>query len=401
MTMDAKPAERITLGPMAARAKNDLLVCLSHLRWNFVYQRPQHLMTRAADHCDVLFWEEPVFEEADAHLRIETLPGGLEVGTPVLPLGTSPGQARDMQRSMLDDAIAHRRRGNLLLWYYTPMALEFSSHLQADTCVYDCMDELSAFRGAPPEMLSREAELLSRADLVFTGGRSLYEAKRGRHDDIHAFPSSIDKAHFEQARAYGGDEPDDQALIARPRIGFCGVIDERMDLGLLAGLADLEPGWQFVMIGPVVKIDPHELPRRPNIHWLGMKTYAALPAYIAGWDLAFMPFALNEATRFISPTKTPEFLAAGLPVVSTAIRDVVQPYGEAGLVGIADDPASMRERISQALTGERRGRLAEVDRFLAGMSWDRTFSDMHALMRTVRRPPAAGLPARPERVPHV
>ena len=389
MTRLGTRIEILGLPAMPEKPGRHLLLCLSHLRWNFVWQRPQHLMTRAARHYDVIYWEEPVHEDGAAHLRQERVADGITVMIPVLPHGLSAREAAEAQRRMLDATLATWSSRSLTFWYYTPMALAFSDHLAADLCIYDCMDELSAFRGAPPEMLERERDLLARADLVFTGGRSLYEAKRDRHPDVHAFASSIDKEHFGQARGLSrGADPADQKAIPHPRLGFCGVIDERMDIDLLAGLAAAEPDWHFVMLGPVVKIDPASLPRPANIHWLGMKTYTELPAYIAGWDAALMPFALNEATRFISPTKTPEFLAAGIPVVSTPIRDVMQPYGEAGLVGIAGDITAMRKQIGLAMRRPRRAWLAKVDRFLADMSWDRTFADMRALMtgRDIPRP---------------
>ena len=176
--------------------------------------------------------------------------------------------------------------------------------------------------------------MLARADLVFTGGQSLYEAKRGQHPRVFAFPSSVDAAHFARARR-ATDDPADQAAIPHPRLGFFGVIDERMDLDLLAAIADARPDWHLVIIGPVVKVDPASYRERANIHYLGKKDYQELPGYLAGWDVALLPFAINESTRFISPTKTPEYLAAGKPVVSTPIRDVVRPYGMRGLVHIA------------------------------------------------------------------
>ena len=244
---------------------------------------------------------------------------GVNVGTPVLPEGCTPSSATVLQRRLLDEFLRRRPPGKIALWYYTPMALPFSMHVHPDICIYDNMDELSAFRGASPRLIELERRLFQRADVVFTGGQSLFEAKRDRHRNIHAFPSSIDAVHFRAARLKRPD-PDDQAPIARPRLGFFGVIDERLDTHLLARAAAIKPEWQFVVIGPVVKIDPATLPHRPNIHWLGGKSYDQLPAYLAGWNLGIMPFALNELTRFISPTKTPEFLAAGLPVVSTRHR---------------------------------------------------------------------------------
>jgi UDP-galactopyranose mutase len=244
------------------------------------------------------------------------------------------------------------------------------------------MDELSAFKNAPAALREREAELFKRADLVFTGGQSLYEAKRHQHHSIHAFPSSIDAPHFMQARAMV-DERADQREIPHPRIGFFGVIDERMDIDLLAGVADLRPDWHLVIIGPVVKIDENDLPRRDNIHYLGGKSYKELPAYLSGWDVAMLPFARNESTRFISPTKTPEYLAAGCPVVSTSIRDVVRPYGQKGLVHIADTPEEFAAAIDTAIKTDSPQRLMEVDSFLRQTSWDRTWSQMSDLIAEV------------------
>jgi UDP-galactopyranose mutase len=241
------------------------------------------------------------------------------------------------------------------------------------------MDELSAFKFAPPELHEREAELFTRADLVFTGGQSLYEAKKEQHPAVYAFPSSIDKEHFAKALTINEEMPD-QEKIPSPRIGFIGVIDERMDITLLGEIADLKPEWSFIMIGPVVKIDEADLPRAENIYYLGGKSYEELPGYIAGWDVAMMPFAMNESTRFISPTKTPEYLAAGRPVVSTPIRDVVRPYGNEGLVHIAESPEEFVAAIQSALDEDADDRRRRVDEFLKNMSWDGTFDAMADLI---------------------
>ncbi|MDQ3811652.1 MAG: glycosyltransferase, partial [Chloroflexota bacterium] len=274
--------------------------------------------------------------------------------------------------------------------YYTPMALGFSDHLKPLVTVYDCMDELSAFLYAPPALGQREAELFRRADLVFTGGRSLYEAKHARHRSVHLFPSSVDRWHFGKARLPISD-PKEQAPLGRPRLGFFGVLDERLDRDLLDGIADQRPDWQIIMLGPVVKIDPASLPSRANIHYLGGRDYASLPSYIAGWDVAILPFARNDSTRYISPTKTPEYLAAGKPVVSTSIRDVVEPYAALGLVRIADEPAQFVAAVEAALAENSRARLRAADAFLAPMSWDATWTSMAALIeeRVTRRNRAA------------
>jgi UDP-galactopyranose mutase len=360
------------------------LICLSHLRWDFVYQRPQHLLSRCARERRVFFIEEPIsIKDQMAQFDINLRGDNLYVIQPLLPKGLSETEAERAQQVIINELIAQKQIKDYLLWYYTPMALAFTRQLRPLVTIYDCMDELSAFRGAPPAMVEREAELLKRADIVFTGGLSLYEAKRHQHQNIHPFPSSIDAAHFAQAR-FIDNEPADQANIPRPRLGFFGVIDERMDTALLDAVAQLRPDWHLVMIGPVVKIDPADLPRRPNIHYLGGKEYQDLPAYLAGWDVAMMPFALNESTRFISPTKTPEYLAAGKPVVSTPIRDVVRTYGEMNLVRIADTPAAFVAAVERALAEDAGNAdwLIRVDEMLARTSWDWTWTRMTELIET-------------------
>jgi UDP-galactopyranose mutase len=383
------------LPEVLAEAKPDLVV-LSHLRWDFVYQRPQHLMSRFARERRVFFFEEPMGHDGPPRLVTDERAGGVVRAVPHLPHGMSTAEAEAAQGQLLAELADTYGIAEPVLWYYTPMAVTFTSVLTPQAVVYDCMDELSLFRGAPPDLLAREERLLASADLVFTGGTSLYEAKRGRHRSVHAFPSSIDAAHFARAREKQ-PEPADQAGIPRPRLGYFGVIDERIDLDLLAALADARPEWHIVMVGPVVKIDPAALPQRANLHYLGMKSYAELPAYLAGWDVALMPFARNEATRFISPTKTPEYLAGGRPVVSTSIKDVVHPYGEQGLVEIADEVGELEIAIGRCLDGAGgRGRRdhwqKRVDEFLADGSWDRTFRCMSDLIddATAKRRRAVG-----------
>jgi UDP-galactopyranose mutase len=372
------------------------LVCLSHLRWDFVYQRPQHLLTRFAKERRVFFVEEPIFDDGPVRLDVSQRDCGVYVVVPRLTREfEGEGALHSVQREMIDRLFAEHNITEHFLWYYTPMAVAWSAHLKPLATVYDCMDELSAFRGAPSSLKEREAELFRRADLVFTGGQSLYEAKRDQHKNVFAFPSSIDASHFAQARCVEC-EPDDQAAIPHPRLGFFGVIDERMDIELLAAVADARPDWHLVMVGPIVKIDPADLPRRENIHYLGGKSYAELPAYLSGWDVALLPFARNESTRFISPTKTPEYLAAGCPVVSTSIRDVVRPYGDEGLVHIADTPSEFVAGIEAALGEDAAVRMRAVDAFLANTSWDQTWGRMAELIEDVitsRR--ASACPARP------
>ena len=390
------PVSEATTTGSGGSPKPDL-VCLSHLRWDFVYQRPQHLMSRFARDRRVFFVEEPFFGEGPARLDFSERPGGITLAVPRLPAGLSFEEAEAAQRDLLQRLLTENACTDYVLWYYTPMALGFSEGLSPSAVVYDCMDELSLFRGAPPALLERERELLKRADLVFTGGQSLYEAKRERHPSVHAFPSSIEVQHFGRARA-SLPEPGDQAAIPGPRLGYFGVIDERIDLDLVAAVADARSDWQIVMVGPVVKIDPATLPRRSNLHYPGMKAYDELPAYLAGWDVALMPFARNESTRFISPTKTPEYLAGGKPVVSTTIRDVVRPYGEMDLVAIADDPAGFVAAVERSLArfgeggSEREEWLRRVDEHLARGSWSRTWQQMSDLIEAAAARRAAASP---------
>jgi UDP-galactopyranose mutase len=355
------------------------LVCFSHLRWDFVYQRPQHLLSRFAAQGRVFYVEEPVFISHKSHLVHSRGNSGVDV---VVPHISDTDDVTAALQLLIDDFFSQQQIQFYALWFYTPMHLPWTRHLKPLAVVYDCMDELSGFKGAPPEMKEREIELLRWADVVFTGGHSLYEAKRGQHHSIYPFPSSIDAPHFARARTIT-TEPDDQASIPGMRLGFFGVIDERMDLALIAGVAAMRPEWHMVLIGPVVKIDPACLPQLPNIHYLGMKTYDELPCYIAGWDVAILPFARNDSTRFISPTKTPEYLAAGLPVVSTSIRDVVCPYENAGVVHIADTPEAFVAAMEKALAEDPGQRLKRVDALLSQTSWSRTWGRMAELLDDV------------------
>jgi len=361
------------------------LVCFSHLRWDFVYQRPQHLLTRYARDRRVFFVEEPVFGNDSMRLDVREHEGGVRVVVPHLPDGLRSEIATTaVLKEMISRLFNDNSIREYVFWYYTPMALSFTSQFSPVAAIYDCMDELSAFKGAHSHLQELERDLFKRVDLVFTGGQSLYEAKRNQHPAVYAFPSSIDVSHFSKARAANAD-PEDQVRIPHPRLGFFGVIDERFDVELLKSLATKRPDLHFVMIGPVVKIRADSLPKHPNIHYLGPKKYDVLPDYLGGWDIALLLFARNESTRFISPTKTPEYLAAGKPVISTSIRDVVRPYGELDLVRIADTPTDFLQSAEELLakSQEKTDWLARVDHFLANMSWDKTWGQMSFLLNHV------------------
>ncbi|SFG12793.1 Protoporphyrinogen oxidase [Duganella sp. CF458] len=356
------------------------LIVFCHLRWDFVFQRPQHLLTRLAKHYKVVVVEEPVHEEGEARMVISHPAPNLTVcqpHTPVQAHGFHDDQIPLLQP--LVSALAPEGE-QVLVWFYTPMALPLLQGLHPSLVIYDCMDELSGFKNPPKQLLQRETALLNIADLVFTGGPSLFEAKRSRHDNAHCFPSSVDAAHFGQALVRSNDHPL-QAAIPHPRLGFFGVIDERFDAGLVAAIADAHPAWQLVLVGPVFKIDPASLPQRRNVHYLGQQSYQALPQFLAGWDVCLLPFALNEATRFISPTKVLEYMAAELPIVSTAIRDVEQPYG--GIVAIGHDHQEFIAHCEAALTqgaGQAAAMVQAMRDVVARTSWDATAEHMLALM---------------------
>ncbi|CUA82218.1 Glycosyltransferase involved in cell wall bisynthesis [Gulbenkiania indica] len=360
------------------------LIVFSHLRWDFVYQRPQHLLSRLARHYNVIVFEEPVRIDGEAFLQHFEPSENITVlrpHTPVEQWGFSDAQMPTL-RHLLDDYLQENGVDDYMVWCYTPMALPLLEGLEPEAIIYDCMDELAAFKGAPQAMLDRETELMRRADLVLTGGPSLFESKRDKHHNIHCFPSAVDAGHFAPRSDTDPNVEKLQGHLGRPRMGFYGVIDERLDTELVARLADAHPEWQIVMVGPVVKIDPASLPQRDNIHWLGQQGYERLPYFLAGWDVALLPFALNESTRFISPTKTLEYLAAEKTVVSTPIHDVVGLYSD--VVRLSDGHDSFIAACEQALaeTAQERAdwdvrRQACVARF----SWDGAATAIHTLIQ--------------------
>lgn len=365
------------------------LIVFSHLRWDFVYQRPQHLLSRIAHRHRVVFIEEPVYAAgAQPHFERHMPCDNVLVLRPVSPV-EAPGFHDDqlaVLKPLVQQLLQDEELEDHLAWFYTPMALPLLAELKPECVIYDCMDELSAFKGAPRQMRQRESALLKRADLVLTGGPSLYQSKRDLNRNVHCLPSSVDAPHYAPERITQHCEEylaaeQLQGHILAPRIGFFGVIDERLDLGLVDAIAAARPDWHVVMVGPVVKVDPAALPQRDNIHWLGQQTYARLPALVAGWDVCMLPFALNEHTRYISPTKTLEYLAAEKPVVSTPVNDVVGMYGD--VVRIAHDPAAFIEACEAALkeTPEQRAeRLRQAAATVSRYSWDESARTVLRLM---------------------
>lgn len=358
------------------------LVCFSHLPWKFVYQRPQHLISRFTKKYVVYYVEECIYSNEEDGYSLNITNENVIVIVPHLNERLQKKQnAASRIENILKSLFREQSIQSYIFWYYTPMALAYTANFDPLATVYDCMDELSAFKFAPPELKQFEQELFQKAHIVFTGGNNLYKAKKAQHHNIYPFPSSIDKAHFATARNTT-TEVEDQSTIPHPRLGFYGVIDERFDIDLIRQAADAKPDWHFILVGPIIKIDPATLPQNENIHYLGSKTYAELPAYLSGWDIALIPFAINDSTRYISPTKTPEYLAGGKPVISTAITDVINPYHDLGLVHIAHHAEELVQMVTAELDIiDKSEWLARVDEYLSAISWDATWARMDELLQ--------------------
>ena len=369
------------------------LVVFSHLRWDFVYQRPQHVMSRLAAYRPVLFVEEPVVTPGRLALDVAAVAPGVRVARPVVPTdGTPFGASQETALiSLLRTRLAADEWKRVVAWLYTPMAVRLAKALHPEAIVYDCMDDLSGFLGAPQDLQNKDRELLAAADAVMTGGPSLWKLKRERHAYVHCFPSSVDVEHFQAA----GDveEPEDQSALPRPRLGYSGVIDERMDLDILAAMSAAHPEWQIVMVGPVVKIDPATLPQAPNLHYIGRKDYSELPAHLAGWDVALIPFARNSATKYVSPTKILEYMAADRLIVSTPITDVAEPYGDIVFLGATPEEFVRACEAALACSDiEQATRRARARRILSRTSWDDTTRRMDEIIQMVTaEAPSPGL----------
>ncbi|MBK8020797.1 MAG: glycosyltransferase [Chloroflexi bacterium] len=363
------------------------LVCISHLRWDFVWQRPQHLLSRLARHYRVFFVEEPVALTGakEPRLVVRHQPHDVTVVNLLQPveedrwIGHNDPLTAETYQELLRDYLRQQGSDERLMWLYTPMAWHFAEAIPHRTLIYDVMDELSAFKGASPLLRDYDKRALSEADIVFTGGLSLYRSRQNSNPNTHLFPSGVEIEHF--ARAAQREDfprPADLADVQGPVLGYYGVIDERMDLPLLAQMAEARPDWQIVLIGPVVKIDPSSLPQAPNLHYLGMKDYQALPAYLAHFDVALIPFAINESTRYLSPTKTLEYMAAHKPVVSTPIEDVVALYGQ--VVHVGCDAETFIARVEAALTSDPAARRTQEQKLLAQHTWDGIVQRMQTIL---------------------
>ncbi len=356
------------------------IVVFSHLRWSFVWQRPQQFLSRFAEKHPVLFVEIAEFDSDEVRPELTSPMPGVTVLNIHLPPAMENGNGTtQVIQGAVRDAMAKLGIENPLLWFYNPMDASWAlgGVFNERGVVYDCMDELAQFRGAPPSLIQREAELIAAADVVFTGGYELWMKKSKQHPNTHFFGCAVEYEHFGQAQQEG-PIPDDLAAIPGPRIGWFGVVDERVDYNLLREASSRRPDLQFVIVGPAVKVDPADFPQAPNLHWLGGRDYKELPAYCRGYDVCMMCFALNEATEFINPTKALEYLATGRPVISTAVKDVVRQYGDT--VAIAHSTDEFLALIDDALAGKQADMVAKGIEKARGASWENTVGEMQRII---------------------
>lgn len=379
-------------------ANEPTIVCLAHLGWDFVWQRPQQLLSRLAQQYPTIYIREPHIDTTTNHtpyLRRIPSDGGVVAYEPRLPNRLDVHENAQahyinlVKTALAEHGIVHPSNGQrlsqapLIVWFYTPMPVYVLDHIPADLVIFDAMDQLANFRFAPPDLIAREAELMQRADLVFTGGRSLYEARRDHHPNVYLFASGVDPSHFAQARQLDTEVASEIADLPGPVLGYYGVIDERIDLDMLSALATQRPDWSFVMVGPLAKIDPESLPRRPNIYYPGQQPYNRLPQFLKRFDVCLMPFALNEATQYISPTKALEYMAAHKPIVSTHVPDVVANWSH--VVYLAQDGAGFIQAVEQALgetPTQRQARIIRQNAVITRHTWDRIAHDMGRLIDT-------------------
>lgn len=366
------------------------IIVFSHLRWNFVTQRPQHLISRLAETRKVLFVEEPIpFEEGEqGTANILQVHQNIVILQPKI----DPARLIDELETLVSKHSQYFYPQPPILWFYSAAFHEMSERLNQALVVYDCMDELSAFKGAPQALVDQERVLLKKADLVFTGGKSLFEAKRLLSDEVYCYPSSVDSGHFEKALEEDTAIPTDIEDIPHPIAGYYGVIDERIDYDLLAEVARMNPDLSFVMIGPVVKVAESDLPQAENIYYLGSKPYNELPGYLKAFDIAMMPFALNDSTRFISPTKTLEYLAAEKPVISTPIYDVVRDYSH--VLPIAENAREFTAALQSFLEEgpeKKEIRKRKYREILQAVSWDKTVAAMQKNIQELLAASASGV----------
>jgi glycosyltransferase involved in cell wall biosynthesis len=368
--------------PNSGRRADFPLIVHCHLRWDFVWQRPQQIFSRLADNHRILFMEDPVIAEGEPRLDITEVQPNIVRLVPQIPQALAVNSDRDaeiflplIRQALREHPLLAGRFDMPVQWFYSPMSAPgYLGQFGGKGVVYDCMDELASFRFAPPDIADRERFVLSKADVVFTGGYQLFESKSKHHGNVHFYGCGVDVEHYGKARLEETEVPASVASLPRPVFGYFGVIDERLDYELVAALADRFPEASVVMAGPFAKVDRAELPDRPNIHWLGQQSYSDLPALVKGFDVCLMPFALNEATKYINPTKTLEYMAGGKPVVSTAIADVVRNFTP--IVQVARSPEEFVGAVERAWRTPDTRLIAEGIERASGSSWDATVASM-------------------------
>ncbi|MFT3785813.1 MAG: family 1 glycosylhydrolase [Tepidisphaeraceae bacterium] len=374
------------------------IVCFSHLRWGFVWQRPQQFLSRFAKYHPVLFVEEPFFDlptGAEPRVDLHRVLPSVTVVTPHCPREMMsdpklPSLLRKWTQEAMDAVNGTGAFDNPLLWYYSPLDSQWSlGHFRNRGVVYDCMDELSSFTGAPPSLLTAEKRLLENADVVFTGGLAIWESKKDHHPAAYCYGCGVEFNHFNAASDPDTTIPPDIDFINRPIIGWFGVVDERVDYHLLAEVAKLRPDWNLCIVGPVVKVDPNLLPHAPNLHWLGGRDYQQLPNYCAAFDVCMMCFAINQATKHINPTKGLEYMATGKPIVSTPVRDVVRQWSD--IVALASTPQEFVQKVDELLTQPQTQRIEAGLALAKKNSWEGTVDAMRQNIRD-----AIGTPDNPK-----
>ncbi|RYG63002.1 glycosyltransferase family 1 protein, partial [bacterium] len=307
-----------------------------HLRWDFVWQRPQQFLSRLSKKHRILFVEGPTLHDEEMEPCFTLTPAPDFPNVTIMQTHFPASRFHDgawvdaERRRLVDEAIKGPLKGKFerpVQWFYDPMAVESHlGHHNAVATVYDCMDELSQFKFAPPVLIERERLLLAAADVVFAGGRKMWQSKSRHNPNAHFYGCGVDIAHFGKARLSSCEMPEDIRHLSGPILGYFGVVDERMDYDLIAKLSEANPAWNIAIIGPTAKVNPDDFPRAANIHWLGGRDYSELPSYTKAFDVALMPFALNEATEYINPTKALEYMATATPIISTPVPDVVSNF---------------------------------------------------------------------------
>ena len=358
-----------------------------HLRWDFVWQRPQQIFSRLAAHHPIAFVEEPMLQEGGSRLDVSEPLANVARIIPVLSTSKKNDGSDNqcaavlplLRRAFTEHPLLRGRFASPIQWFYSPMTAPiFLDGFDSVGTVYDCMDELAQFRFAPPALREREQLLISRADVVFTGGYQLFQSKSHYHSNVHFYGCGVDADHYSKARLVETELPEEVANLPRPIFGYFGVIDERLDYILLAQLARQMPEASIVMVGPFAKVEQQSVPNLPNIHWLGQRAYTELPALVKSFDVCLMPFALNDATQYINPTKTLEYMAAGKPVVSTAVPDVLHHF--APIVDVAFTAEEFIAAVQRAFSSPRADLIEQGIERAHCASWDSIVSAMRGHM---------------------